>query len=134
MKPETKKALDDYIDSCPNPSDEPYSFRTNQWISTEELHLYLRVGLHLIGGQMHRVIDLANITVHHPGQGLFTEVLEYLQKNTPYEGVYVENILNERLFEHIRKLQKKDSHWIQRGDNFAWLKVHDSERATTVKG
>lgn len=79
----------------------------------------------MANGRVYRFLDIVSIDVAQPGQGLFTEILEYCQAVTPYAGVFVESILNERLMKHMKRLQAADSRWVQCGDSFAWLKGGD---------
>lgn len=118
MNRHTKAAIDKFIeDSFLRPL-----HKHNSWIQTKEIDLYLRVGYHAVGTQAYRLLDIANVNVKRPGRGLFTEILEYCQAKTPYAGVFLENVLNPRLMDHMIRLQKQDARWIQRGESFAWLK------------
>jgi hypothetical protein len=118
MLEETKAAIDAFIRDRPsNPC-----FGHHRWITNSEIHLYLRVGFHMADGRAYRFLDIASVDVTRPGQGLFTEILEYCQAVTPFAGVFVEIILNERLMEHMKRLQAADHRWVQCDQSFAWLK------------
>jgi hypothetical protein len=118
MNKVTKARIDAFVRQRPH--DPLHNHRS--WIMSREIHLYMRAGYHAINGKVYWFLDIANVEVAQKGKGLFTEVLEYCQAVTPYAGVFVENILNERLMEHMKKLQKKDPRWVQWFQSFAWLK------------
>jgi hypothetical protein len=121
MQEKTKAAIDAFIQDRPsNPC-----FHHSRWITSSEIQLYMRSGFHMANGRAYRFLDIASIDVTRPGHGLFTEILEYCQAVTPYAGVFVESILNERLMKHIKRLQAADHRWVQCGGSFAWLKGGD---------
>jgi hypothetical protein len=118
VKKNTKRAIDDFIDEVKQSKFFHYRCR----IENEEIHLYLRTGYHAVGSVGHWFLDLASIDIAQPGRGLFSEILQYCQAVTPYDGIFVECIVNERLMRHMKKLQKQDPRWVQCSESFAWLK------------
>jgi GNAT superfamily N-acetyltransferase len=83
----------------------------NTWISYPEFHVYVRKGTRKIPGFLgyQQTFDVANITVEeaHRGKGLFTWWLGILETEAKhvydYDGIYVENVLNDRLREFLRQ-------------------------------
>lgn len=81
----------------------------NRWFLINGLEIYLRKGFHSIPGiGAKSMLDIANVSCSHPGQGAFTEVLTFLEDtvmahcNDIY-GIYVENLVNERLIHFMEK-------------------------------
>jgi hypothetical protein len=75
-----------------------------QWFEEGEVHVYLRHARHLIrtdkDPRILETLDIASITVQHPGKGHFTnflmEVENFVQKHTPSQTIYIENVLSQR--------------------------------------
>ena len=68
------------------------------------MKIYVRKGIHRDHeGNNREFIDLANIHVNegYRGQGRFTNLLCQLEERRYYEGIFVESILNQRLWEFL---------------------------------
>jgi N-acetylglutamate synthase-like GNAT family acetyltransferase len=68
---------------------------------------YVRFGFKIVLGQVYDpVLDIANVTVKEGkrGQGLFTRLIEYLNRTHPALHLHVENVLNESFQKHLTGL------------------------------
>ena len=116
MNTKTKVAIDKFL------LDSSIVSRMNQWIDTDELHLYIRKSERFLEGTWFTVIDIASITVSKPGKGYFKNLLAYIQKSCLDDGLYIESVVNPDLYRFLQRLTFEDTHWIQRSDGFFWLK------------
>lgn len=69
--------------------------------------LYVRYCDKYINGTIIRgVLDIANVTVEdgHRGKGVFTRLLKRLRDTYPELPIHIENALNPRFQNHLRKL------------------------------
>ena len=101
----------------------------NQWLYSEQIQVYLRKGRHLgFDGKIHHYLDIASIEVEADfrRQGLFKAFLALSQEIQPYDGIKIENVLNDDLKTYLRKLASDDLRWSERGDSlspdFLWEK------------
>jgi len=78
----------------------------NAWIKDGPLSVYIRKSerMFVLGKRVH-TIDVANVTVRTPGQGLFTLYLHGVECLAATRGsvVYVENVIDERFREFFRR-------------------------------
>ena len=80
----------------------------NQWLTTSKFRVYVRKGKHLISGELQDCLDLANVEVYHAfrRQGIFKDLLLVCQQNNPFPILYIENVINDELCEHLRSYSK----------------------------
>jgi len=110
-----EKQLQDFLDS-------PLRVR---WLYTKEFEVYVRKGRHAgPDGKMHTYLDIANIEVYpeFQRQGRFKDFLALCQRISLYDGLFLENILNENVFDYLRRLASSDLRWHEKGMNFLWQK------------
>ncbi len=74
----------------------------NRWLEDPSIRVYVRRGYRLLGEQslgsrLATVLDIANVEASARGQGRFTKFLDYVERNEPFEGVFIENVLDLRL-------------------------------------
>ena len=69
----------------------------NMWIDYPGMKLYVRKGYHMIGGELGLWLDLANMEAEEPGTGNLDRLLGDIGELEGFEGIYVENVLTERL-------------------------------------
>jgi hypothetical protein len=97
----------------------------NKWLCGRRVSVYVRKGKHLgPDGTIHEYLDLANIHVDERFQhkGIFKEFLNSCQELTPYDGVFIESVLNEGLRAHLKRKVESDKHWKEKDFNFIWEK------------
>jgi hypothetical protein len=100
----------------------------NQWVSTPQMDVYVRKGMHMVGRHMYMFLDLASMTVRDEfqSQGLFKQTLELFKQlcGNTYQGVYMESVLNPRLAQHLRELSdaEPEYHWSEETQCCSWLK------------
>ena len=89
----------------------------NEWLADAEMRVYVRKGVHAIGGRLRRTLDVADIEVFEPGEGKGTRFINQAHRLHRFEATYVENLLNRRFMEHM----------LREG----WLVVPESKDAPT---
>ena len=97
----------------------------NQWLRGRHVSAYIRKGHHIgPDGKLHYYLDLASIEVVRKfwGLGIFTEFLMLCQEMTPYDGVFVENVLNKGLISFLRRKVAQDKQWSEKDSSFIWEK------------
>lgn len=101
----------------------------NEWLQSEQMSVYVRKGLHLgTDHKAHRYLDIANVEVEPKfrRQGHFKAFLALCQEIQPYDGLKLENVLNEDLRAYLRKLSLSDYRWKESGlgicPDFLWEK------------
>jgi hypothetical protein len=111
------------------------SYTRNTWLYPEPVKVYVRKGLHLgTDRKMHHYLDIANITVDPKfrRQGHFKAFLALCQEIQPYDGIKVENVVNEDLCAYLRRLALSDPRWTETGidicPDFLW-ETFQTERA-----
>ena len=78
--------------------------RRVSWLHSDHMSIYVRKGTHVDeNNEIRKFIDLANIQVDigYRGEGRFTNLLCHLEEQKYYEGIFVEAILNRRLWEFL---------------------------------
>lgn len=75
------------------------------WLYTDVCGVYVRKGNRLIDGKITTTLDIANVAVmpEHRGKGHGDFILEFLHASHPYEATYIEQVLNPRWAEHLKK-------------------------------
>lgn len=97
--------LKSYVKNPPHPS--------NIWLHDDTFEVYVRKGHRLYCGKMVTTLDLANFQVIEPkdrGKGLFSTLFEELKKLLPWDGIYIEAVLNERLVGWCRRKGGEQAH------------------------
>lgn len=92
--------LQDFIDHAAR-----NRFPANLWLADLTMEVYVRRGMHVIDeGITATTLDIANVTVSEPlrGKGLFTQFFKEACRRQPWDGVYIESVLNNRLAEWCR--------------------------------
>ena len=80
----------------------------NQWLVSDTIKVYLRKGHHPIGDKIAKTLDIANIELEERGQGTGTALINWLHEQNPFEATYIESILNNRLYDHLKRLDWLD--------------------------
>lgn len=95
----------------------------NGWFTCRIAQVYFRISHHVVGGELTRTLDLANITVNKGfrGRGVFRAieglVCEYVEKHPDAPRVlYIENVIAPELGQSIARmgytrLQGEDPQW-----------------------
>jgi hypothetical protein len=97
----------------------------NQWLRGRHVSAYVRKGHHLgPDGKLHHYLDLASIEVDIEfwGKGIFSEFLCACQKMTPYDGVFVECVLDKGLISSLRRKVEQNKQWSKKDSSFIWEK------------
>lgn len=99
----------------------------NTWLYSKQMEVYVRKGFHCgADKQGHRYLDIASITVIPEArhQGHFKAFLALCQEIQPYDGIKIENVLNEDLRAYLRALALLDHRWSEQGieecPDFLW--------------
>ncbi len=93
----------------------------NQWLHTNQMNLYVRKGYH----NGHYVLDLATFETipKFQRQGLVKELIQTAKEITPFDGIYIENVLNPHLNNYMQKLISIENRWTELpGPSYMWLK------------
>lgn len=73
----------------------------NQWFYTKDYSIYVRVARRSLDGVERYTLELPNSTIRRPGGGLFTAILDpvekYVAAHPVLDTVYGENVIEERL-------------------------------------
>lgn len=85
------------------------SFPRNKWIYSDNMKIYVRKSKRFIEGELRDFLDLATIEVEPKGEGLFTKLLNEIEKTFPNTNLYLESILNDRLYDFLLRNNFKDS-------------------------
>lgn len=100
------------------------------WVEHGPMLLYVRMSVHAVDGRVWRTFDLANLDIPYEddrGKGTFKKMVVTLCENLPSllpdrEALYVENVLNPRLADHLR-----NEGWVETGStdtgDLSFLKV-----------
>lgn len=75
------------------------------WVQEGYASVYLRKSQRYVEGRVVTALDIANIVVDPIcwRMGVCTETFRVLHSNNPYQITYVENVLNNYLFDHLKK-------------------------------
>jgi ribosomal protein S18 acetylase RimI-like enzyme len=99
----------------------------NKWLESEQMKVYVRKGVHLgTDHKVHHYLDIANVVVEPEfrRQGHFKAFLALCQEIQPYDGLKLENVLNEDLCAYLRILALSDHRWKEFGmgvcPDFLW--------------
>jgi len=110
--------LDDYMTKAANAAFESFvqSFDDflagsfpNLWIYGDDIiSVYVRKGKRFINGGWFTCFDIGTITINeqYQGNGIGIKVIDYLHSNHPYRATLVESILNQRLYDRLKR-----EHW-----------------------
>jgi hypothetical protein len=66
--------------------------------------LYVRIGHRYLQGKRRVTLDIANVVAEKPGSGVFTRLVERLNKEYPNVGIFVESVLNTRFHNKLYEL------------------------------
>ena len=86
-------------------------FPKNKWLDKDRsLHVYVRKSRRLLNDTIYRMLDIGNVEACPKGKGRFTEFLQYAinSKLKPFQGIFVENVLENRFQTFFRKLGWKE--------------------------
>jgi len=75
---------------------------TTRWLTSPTFRVYVRHAWHVIHGVTRECFDIANVEAEPRGQGQFTEFLKEATKTNPWDGVYIENVLDQRFSQYFR--------------------------------
>lgn len=77
----------------------------NSWLYHTGFKTYVRIGARYIEGKLCTTFEIASIEIpeRRRGKGLFTQFLKDVFVLTDCEYVYIENVLNDRLAEHLER-------------------------------
>lgn len=80
------------------------SYQTpNAWLEDATMQVYVRRSRRLIDDKIVFALDIANVGVYKPGQGRFTQFLDFVKQVNPWSIIYVESVLNNRFWQHLLK-------------------------------
>jgi len=73
----------------------------NEWISDDKMQVYVRKAIRYLDESKVTVLDIANIIVEEKdqGSGLFTNLIREAERLNPWQGMFIENVLNPILEE-----------------------------------
>ncbi len=93
----------------------------NQWLGGDVIQVYMRKGIHVIGRQAFKTLDIANIQIDESerGKGVGMRLIDWLHEQNPFEVTYVESLQNLRLYASLK----------QRG----WIDVPNSQPPSVYK-
>jgi hypothetical protein len=86
----------------------------NAWILSSSVYptiqVYMRKGHHYIDAQLVTTMDIANIVIadSQTGKGIGTELIDYVHSTNPFQVTMIESILNDRFYNHLKKLGWQD--------------------------
>jgi hypothetical protein len=84
-----------------------FSNLRNVWISDGIINIYIRKSKRMYKEQLFDFFDFASITVIQPsnrGKGLFTNILNSFEKQYPSKNIFVESIVNDKLYKHLKNI------------------------------
>ena len=80
----------------------------NHWIREHQIDVYVRKSKRYINSQMFPFLDIGTVTVDakHRHRGIFTAFLDRFENEARKlkRGVYIESILNPRLYQFLLKI------------------------------
>jgi hypothetical protein len=84
-------------------------YPNNLWLTDERMEVYVRHSRRSLPYNDDRLtfkcLDVANVTVHNQGQGIFSQhFLPQAVTLNPWDAIYAENILTNRFADFFRKL------------------------------
>lgn len=84
----------------------------NKWIESRDIKIYLRKSRRYLLDNFTKVgvfLDIATIDAAKPGNGVFTRFLNYAESMRLFDGIFIENILdNERFVDFFVKRGYKE--------------------------
>jgi hypothetical protein len=95
----------------------------NKWLCDNKMAVYVRKGHHIgSDNKMHLFFDIASVEVKEKfqKQGIFKNFLLECQKIQLYDGIFIENVLNEHLKKYLQRLANEDSRWTEKDSCFIW--------------
>ncbi len=93
------ESLDDFIKNSKN------IYSRNAYVKEPSFKsLYVRMTERTFEGKRYPTLDLANIEVKKPGQGVFTALIKRLRETYPELVLFVECVHNERLQEKLKSI------------------------------
>jgi hypothetical protein len=84
-----------------NPAITVLGVGRNRWLEDETLKVYVRRSIRFLNDCRYNMLDVANIAASPPGQGRFTKFLDYAERMRPYQGIFIESVINRRLAEFL---------------------------------
>ena len=85
--------------------------------------LYVRHGYHNIDGELVDTLDLTNLKASCPGNGAFSNLVDWIFANYPKTVIYVENVLNPRFGDKLIRMgftkigERHPFSYFKRGNN-----------------
>lgn len=106
------RLLEQFISDAQSMADEqfPHSYYRsyNRWLESSDdiLRVYVRRSVRIWqtimnGGEV--TLDLASISAEPQGTGRFTEFLNFAESLKPFDGIFVESVLNPRLADFLHR-------------------------------
>jgi hypothetical protein len=75
-----------------------------EWIELNSLgRMYCRRAVRSFQEGYVTTFDIATVEIYEKGQGTFTKVIEIVERLNPWDGVYVESIMETRLHKFLEK-------------------------------
>lgn len=96
-------------------ADSGNHFPYNSWLSDDTMQVYVRKGRRYFNKRRINVLDIASVEVVQQGKGHFKRFLEHAIQLHPWDGIYVENVMDARFrgfFERLNWGQYLDSFFI----------------------
>lgn len=81
----------------------------NKWLYTDGFKMYVRKSKRYINGDTIQFLDIASIEAKEMGTGIFTKILNQILIKYPQLNLFVEFILNDRLYNFLKKYNFKTS-------------------------
>lgn len=75
----------------------------NAWLYQGPVEIYVRRGYHIINNTVEQSLDIANINVKTPGDGIGMRVIEKFHESHPFSITYIENVVNTKLYERLKR-------------------------------
>lgn len=79
------------------------SFPRVKWLRDDKMQVYVRRGMHIVGGKASVCFDIANVEVYKQKQGTWTAFLWQAHEMNPWDCTFVECVLNPILASWLLK-------------------------------
>jgi len=79
----------------------------NCWVTDDVISIYIRKSKRMYKDQLLDFFDFASINItlsEDRGKGLFTNILKSFETQYPEKNIFIESILNDRLYKHLKNL------------------------------
>jgi len=86
------------------------SSNRNIWLEDKKMAVYVRKSKRYLDNVLMNCVDIGSVNIEekYRGKGTFSSFLKKIEKINPYKVIYIENILNDNLAKHFKKIK-----WIE---------------------